>query len=242
MVTDRPDVTESSQVVPRGFVQIETGYLYSRFDDGGESLDLSSFPLSLVRVGLDRRVELRFEWAGLLSESREADGVKTETTGSGNTTLGAKIKLREERGALPRLALLVDAVLPTGSTSFRADRIDPRIRIAGSNTLTERLGLGYNLGYVALTTEDEDEAGDVDTKGVGRYSVSLAIGLSERWGSFVELFGFLPTEGAPSNSCDFGFTYLSSRTVQLDFSGGIGLSDAAEDWFFSTGISFRLPR
>ena len=242
LVTDRPDVTESSETVARGVVQIEAGISFANFSGDGETVGVAAFPSTLIRVGLDRKVELRFEWLGLVSESREVDGSRTDTSGSGNTALGAKIKLREERGAAPQLALLVDAVLPTGSKSFRTERIDPGVRLAGSHTLTDRLGLGYNLGVVALSLEEDD--GDADTHALGRYSVALAIGIDERWNSFVEVFGFVPAGGPePSTHLfDAGFTYLSSKTVQLDLSAGFGLNDAATDWFVGAGFSIRLPR
>ena len=240
MVTDRPDVTESAETVRRGAVQFELGYLFTRFSDDFENTDLQALPATLIRVGLDPRVELRLEWAGLLSESSHAGGARSEETGSGNTAVGAKIKIREEQGAWPQLAVLVDAVLPTGSKSFRADRIEPAVRVAASHTLTERLGLGYNLGFGALTLDEAPE--DLDTKGLGRYSVSLAIGVSDRVGSFVELFGFLPTEGGPAHALDAGFTWLTSPNVQLDLSGGVGLNDRAPDWLVGGGVSFRLPR
>ena len=40
LVTDRPDQTESSAVVPLGFAQIETGYLYTR-DSGSSSREVT---------------------------------------------------------------------------------------------------------------------------------------------------------------------------------------------------------
>ena len=240
LVTDRPDVTESSEVVPPGLVQVEMGYSFLRFKDAHEKLDLWAFPGTLVRVGLHERVELRLEWAGYLDESLDLGSSTSEDSGWGNTALGVKIKLREEKDAAPQLALLVDAVVPSGSKSFRAERVDPAIRLAGSHTLSDRLGLGYNLGLGALTIEEA--SGDLDTLGLGRYSLALGIGLSERWGTFIEVFGFMPTAGGPAHSLDSGLTYLISRTVQLDLSGGLGLNDRAEDWFVGAGISIRLPR
>ena len=67
---------------------------------------------------------------------------------------------------------------------------------------------------------------------------------SERRGSFAEFFGFVP-EGGPeptTNLFDAGFTFLSSKTVQIDMSAGLGLNDNADDWFVGAGISVRLPR
>jgi hypothetical protein len=242
MVTDRPDVTESAETVPRGLVQIEAGYTFINWDDADETLDFTAFPSTLVRVGLDDRVELRLGWLGWVSESRKQDGVRTDDAGAGDTVLGVKIKLRDELGAAPKLAVLAGAILPTGRTASGTERIEPAVRFAGSHTLSDRFALGYNLGIVALPVEDD--GGEIGSYGVGLYSASLGIGISARWSSFVEVFGFIPASGpeCPANSIDAGFAFLSSKTVQLDLSGGFGLNDDANDWFVSAGFSIRLPR
>jgi hypothetical protein len=241
-VTDRPDVTESATVLGRGFFQFEAGYAFARLDLDGERVETAAFPATLVRAGLDDKVELRLEWAGYVNVSSEVNGVTTDDSGSGNTVLGAKLALREGRGLAPQLALLVDAVLPTGEKGFRTERIDPRVRLAGAHSISDRIGLGWNVGVVALSIEDD--GGEQHTHGVGRYSLSAAFGFGERWGAFAEVFGFVPLSGPDStkNLFDAGFTFLVSDTVQLDMSGGIGLSEAADDWFVGAGISFRLPR
>ncbi len=235
LVTDRPDVTESAETVRRGAVQVEIGYGHARVDgDGGVELDRTSFPATLVRVGLGDRVELRVGWDGYVAESLDAGGVETEQTGVADLALGAKVKLREG------LALLVGAGVPSGSRAFRAERVDPAVVLAASHALTDALSLGYNVGYGAETVQDAP--GDLDTRGLGRYSASLAIGLTDRWGAFVEAFGFLPADGGPAHSADAGVTFLASKNVQLDLSGGAGLNERADDWFVGAGISFRVPR
>ena len=35
LVTDRPDQTESSNLVPKGYLQLETGWSFARDDTGG---------------------------------------------------------------------------------------------------------------------------------------------------------------------------------------------------------------
>jgi hypothetical protein len=242
IVTDRPDVTESSAVVERGLVQVEAGYTLVHFEQGQEELDVSSLPATLVRVGLVRGIELRFDWLGYVNESRKENGTRTEDSGAGGSAVGLKLALREEQGGAPQLALIADATLPSGSRSLRAERIDPALRLAASHTLSERLGLGYNVGLGALSVEDA--GGDLDTHGLASYSVALGTGWGEKWATFVEIFGAVPTSGpgGPAHLLDGGATYLVSDTVQLDVSAGLGLSDDADDWFFGAGLSFRLPR
>jgi hypothetical protein len=242
LVTDRPDLTESPEVVTRGAVQVEIGYGFARIDLDGEVLETAAFPGTLVRVGLDDKVELRFDWVGYLNESREANGVTTDESGSGSTALGVKVKLREKDGFEPQLALLVDASLPTGKRAFRSDAIDPQLRLAGAHSLSDRFGLGWNAGVTAVTLDEAD--GEQHTHATGLYSVSGGAGFGDRWGAFIELAGAIPLGGpnSPAHVFDSGFTYLASDNVQLDMSAGVGLNDHADDWFMGAGLSFRLPR
>ena len=90
----------------------------------------------------------------------------------------------------------------------------------------------------------EDAGGVVRTDTLGRYSVALGIGVTDKWGSFVEFFGFVPLSGPEpaTHLFDAGFTYLASNSVQLDISGGLGLNKASDDWYVAAGFSIRLPR
>ena len=73
---------------------------------------------------------------------------------------------------------------------------------------------------------------------------SLGIDLAPRWGAFVELFGDLPaSDPVPAtHSVDGGLTFLFSPRLQADLFGGVGLNDAAPDWFVGVGVSLRVPR
>ena len=106
LVTDRPDQTESSVVVPLGFAQVETGYLYTR-DFGSSSRKALG---TLVRIGIARRVELRFGHAGFISA---ASG-----SGVGDSQIGAKVNLVGESSWRPEVAVLTGFSLPTGQASL----------------------------------------------------------------------------------------------------------------------------
>ncbi|HSL81901.1 MAG TPA: transporter, partial [Thermoanaerobaculia bacterium] len=161
--------------------------------------------------------------------------------GAGDAELGAKVRLRGEAGPLPEAALLVGVSLPLGDDDVSSDRYDPSMRLAFAHTLSERLGLGYNLG-VEWSSEPGDE-GVRETFSRLVYTVALGSAVTDRMGAFVELFGAEPID-APAGSevsLDGGFTYLLRPNLQLDLSAGAGLTDHAPDWFVGAGVSFRLP-
>ncbi len=161
----------------------------------------------------------------------------SDPDGPGDTDLGAKVHLRKEQGRAPELALLAAVSLPTGDDDFSSDRLDPSFRICGSFELSERLAMGYNVG-AAWTSESGA------TLSSYLYTAALGIGVTDRLGAFVELFGEVPASasGRPANSLDGGLTYLLRDNIQVDLAGGIGLSSAADDWFVGLGISARFSR
>ena len=237
LVTDRPDQTESAVVVPQGRVQLETGWTFTREDESGLLTETHELAGTLVRIGLTERVELRVGWAGYIAADVDLGGAMTDANGSGDTALGAKVHLREERGRAPELALLAAVTLPTGGDEFSSEEFDPSFRISASHELSERLAFGYNAG-AAWTSESGTTLSNY------QYTAVLGIGITDRLGAFAELYGDIPASasGGPANSFDGGFTYLLRDNIQADFAGGVGLSSAADDWFVGLGISLRFPR
>ncbi len=242
LVTDRPDQTESSVVVPRGSYQLELGWTFSRDDDGGARVEVHELPGTLLRVGLSDKVELRLGWVGFIDAEARFGGFTASEDGIGDAELGVKIHLAEERGGRPEMALLLSTSVPSGDDGFTSDRFDPALRLALAHTLSERVSLGYNLGLAFGSELGED--GELDTVSNAFYTVALGFGLNDRWGAFVELYGDIPASasGGPANAFDGGFTYLVRDNLQLDVAAGVGLSDAAEDWFVGLGLSVRWPQ
>jgi hypothetical protein len=91
IVTDRPDVTESSIVVPIASLQIENGIIWSN-DHGSQTFDLSE---SLIRFGVSRRTEIRIAVPNYLG------GISGPgATGFGDIALGMK---QTDRAAAGRI-------------------------------------------------------------------------------------------------------------------------------------------
>ena len=232
-ITDRPDQTESSAVVPRGYFQIETGVTYS--DEGSASRTLE-YPGTLIRIGLMKRLELRLGTQGFVSE---LEG--NETTGYGDSEIGTKLYLWQERGWRPEAALLTSVSIPTGNSAFSTRHADPSFRFLFSHSLTETVSLAYNVGAAwetVATSSGSATLSDVE------YTLAAGFALTDRLGAFAELFGDTPLSSGDGTalSVDGGFTYLLRPNIQFDVALGAGITDEAPDWFLTAGVSFRLPR
>ena len=212
--TDRPDQTESTGAVPRGFFQVEAGWTVAQ--------DVLALPETLVRVGVARRLELRGGFGGW---QRTDAG-----SGPGDLEVGFKYQLMSR--ARSGIALMADVALPSGSARFSEGRVAPVVRLSVSHELSEWVGTGYNVG---LSLSHAVEA---------IYTWTVAVALAERLGVFAETFGTLGVNAAGTSraSFDAGFTYQVQPNLQLDLAGGVGLTAAADDWFFGTGVSLRIPR
>lgn len=249
LVTDRPDQTESASVVAPGYLQVETGISYGRDEDGLGSVRTISGPGTLVRIGAGARTELRIGWDGWVEEevdSLHPQGIDRTVSGVGDGELGAKVKLREESGALPEMAVLGGVTLPVGDDELTGDEYHPSVRLAFAHTLSDRLGLSYNLGAERFTAPDPESSGD-ETDDFVRYLATVALGaaFTDRLGGFVELFGEEPESaalGGTQVSLDGGVTYLVRPNLQLDAFAGAGLTDEAPDWLAGVGLSVRWPR
>lgn len=246
LVTDRPDQTESTSIVPPSFTQIEIGWTHAMDDEDGEETHSDSLPETLLRLGLTDRLELRLGHSGHSWERIDFDNgaPSEESEGWGDSEVGFKYDLWDEveECFIPDAALIAHLSLPTGAGGHSTKRADPGFRFTFSHTLAEDLALSYNLGAEWETAEDS--RGEEDTLSSLVWTVSVGKSLTDRLGAFVELFGDTPLSagGTPASSFDGGFTYLIAENLQIDVLAGVGLSEGAEDWFIGSGVSYRFPR
>lgn len=235
LITDRPDQTESSAIVPLKSLQLETGFVME--NSKSDIVDFRSFAYNttLLRFGLLKNFELRLGLA-YLEDRFEFDDVNSNFSVSGFSPLstGFKIKITEEKAWVPEVAFLGGLVLPfTASKDFKPDYTAGNLRFAFSHSLSDRLSLGYNLGA--------EWDGFTAIPGYF-YSIAVGITITNKAAVFLESYGLIHEEGDAEHLVDAGFTFLVLPNLQLDLSGGLGLNEYAPDNFISMGFSYRLPQ
>jgi hypothetical protein len=226
LVTDRPDFTESALTVPRGGVQLESGYTLTRADDADEH----ALGEVLLRVGLADRLEARI---GLGSHAWiEAPG--EDPSGFDDPSLGMKAVLAREETAGVQAAVLAGTTIPAGDREVGEDGWQPEVKLAVSRGLSETLALAANAGY-ARASEDGEGFDQ------GSASLSLGMGLGERWGAYAEAYGTFPVSlsGEDEAVLNGGFTFLVHPLLQLDARAGAGITQGAPDFFVGLGIARR---
>ncbi len=225
IVTDRPDQTESSTTIPFKSLQIESGILVGNY--GGGDLKQLLIPTTLLRYGLSKNVELRF---GQQFENLKNDLTSESDFGISDLEIGAKIQLFKKEDVNTEIAFLSHLILPTGSNGLTNDKFGTINKLAISHELNDKLGLGYNVGY--------DNMGEGE--GDFTYSAALGIGLGEKFGTYVELYGEYAEFSNWGSNFDSGLTYLVRDNLQLDASFGLGLNHKMH--YFSLGFSWNISK
>lgn len=240
LVTDRPDQTESTNIIAVGFVQLEAGWTLDHERAGGLTVRTHAVPGMLARVGLTDRLEGRLGFAGF--QTTDTEGLGTTTSGLGDMELGFKYRLLDGSGGVPTIALIGAVSVPTGEQGVSSERLDPGVLVVFANELSERVSLGYNLG-TAWSSVDDGAGGRTALMDL-IYTVSIGVGLTDRFAMFAESFGAIAVSdrSEQTHAFDGGFTYQLTDAFQVDVSTGVGLNAAASDWFVGAGIAVRLPR
>lgn len=225
IVTDRPDFTESSVVVPLGSTQVESGITFVRVARRTEAF---SAPEVLIRHSLNNRAELRvglpnYNWF-------KSSGSRIE--GLDDTYLGAKIQLGPTKGGVD-LAIIPAAFIPTGRRGIRSESVSPEIKFVYSLGLPNDLSLS-GMVYVASVEEDGDRETPL------QHTVSLGIPVRDKVGMFVEHVLDVQRGSRPAHLIHSGFTYQPRPDRQFDLHYGFGLSPSSPDFFIGAGFSIRF--
>ncbi len=218
IITDRPTQSASSMVMPKGNVLIEYGFISQKAGD----VTTTTIANILARVGILKGVELRViqDYVQLKDDSDN-----TDVNGLSPITLGTKVHLKEENGAFPQTSIIGQVTLRSGDEPFKPLESIPEVRLNFSNTLSDRLSLGYNLG-MAFPSDNTQTI----------YTVVLGYSLAPGWTVFAEPYGFLES-GDSDHRFNTGVIYLLKDNFQLDLTGGFGLSDIAPDHFIGFGAA-----
>jgi hypothetical protein len=233
LITDRPDQTESPNAMPKGFLQVETGAGFETFEDSNIKTEDFTLNTTLIRYGLLDNLELRLGW-DFVEGKTKLNGNTLNNVASGFSPLlfGFKTGITKEKGVFPEIGFLGHLSLPfTASTDYKPETTGVDFRFSFAHTLSEKSGLAYNLG--AAWGNDSPEAAYV-------YTLVYGYSITEKLGTYMELYGDFPEGNKANHLWDAGFTYLISDNFQLDISGGTSITKG-QDVMIGTGISFRLP-
>lgn len=215
IITDRPTQSVAAATAGKGNVLLESGVSSERFNSLTDLLNVST----LVRFGISDWLECR-----LTGNYDYTSGDDYTASSLGTTNLGIKVFLVDADKAFADVSLLGQINLPTGVDN---DEITGELRLNFFSRLGERFTLAYNLGVLASAERDIEWS--------PFYTIAAGYALTHQLSVFVEPYGF--TFGPADHRLNAGIIYLIKNRLQLDLSGGIGLSEISPAYYSSLGIS-----
>ena len=152
---DRPDVTNGTNIVEEGLLQVEVGAQHTRMG----TLQSVGTPVT-IRIGLFEWLEVRAGTDGFLHQTDGGSSI----SGAGNVQLGAKIRLFADPGGVPVLSILPTVSLPVASASKGLGTGDTDISLV---CLT-----GADLDGLRISTSTTGSAGLVPARAALHFTAS----------------------------------------------------------------------
>jgi len=181
----------------------------------------------MIKYGIIDRVEVKL-FLDVLNTKDEIAG--TKNSGLAPVRLATKVFLIEGDGWMPAASLTGILSLPnTGENAFQHNDLHPGFRLQMENSISDKVSLNYSIGG--------DWFDNSNSQGV--YTIVFGSSVSDKLGGWAELYGTFSNDATDTFATDFGLAYLLTDYLQLDTSFGIGLNDAATDFFFNLGISWK---
>lgn len=242
MSTDRPDATESPFTVDAGHVQLEMSFVDLAFEGlgerGGSARTAASVAPMLLKVGVLNDIDVQLGIDPLLRvPSDSADADPRHAQGFGDSVLRVKVNLWGNDGGATALALMPFVVLPTATGGVGAGGWEGGLIVPLAVALDEHWTLGL------MGEADFVRSGLGDDLGIDLvHTATLSCPLGPDSGCFVEYAGFENLDGDERyrGFLNLGMTWGLTGDVQFDAGVRVGLTDAAEDFGFFTGVSFRF--
>ena len=235
VMTDRPDRANSTDTIPPGMAQIESGIAFLRDASGERPVRRLKTETSL-RLGLAEPFEVDLVTDGFVRERAEGGG----TSGLGDTTLAAKWRLVDADGWRPALGLLPFVKLPTASASkgLGSGRVDFGGQVAAGQDLPLDLHVDVNVGLAGISLADRPGGLFLQKSVAASFSWTAADWVYPFWEVFYDSRE-RPT-GRHSVGTDFGFVFTLHERVAVDVAGQVGLAGNAPDWGVRAGFTLLL--
>src|SRR5882757_411709 len=223
IATDRPDVTNSSLVVPVGSFQSENGVNVSA-SNGGRTIDGTN---TRWRLGVAPCLEVLVDLPAYVANVR-APG----NSGFTDVTPAIKWQISPVPGKVD-LAAVVGVALPTGAAEIAGLGAQPYVQFPWSWELHDGWGVS---GMFTEFFRPSDPA----SKRVTETTFVVEKKLTHTFSLFTEYVGDYPDGAVPSQLWNSGGLYRLSRNQQVDFHIAFGFNHNSPSYIVGVGYSFRF--
>jgi Putative MetA-pathway of phenol degradation len=225
----RPGQSIGASTMGKNVFQIQSGVDYFGAENNEYGLKTRGFLTNAgLRYGLTEMFEVGafFEYK---NESTTSNDITTSYSGLSNLVVGLRHQISVGEGLKPGIGFQFRLRLPVMSEHYQIDNLAPSFVFVTSQQLSKSVTLITNLG---------DSWNGMDSTPTGFYTVNLSCAFTATFGSFIENYGSV-TQGTFDTLMDAGVAWLLTPNLQLDLFGGYSSNRGLQEYFISTGISWR---
>lgn len=223
---DRPGATTGVDVMPKGRIQWETGIAaeYSKIEvPKSNTWAINS---SMIRWGMLKNAELRFQFNCLYKHSSEEDFV-----GFSDVAIGSKIHLYEGKKVIPAMSLLANVYIPGGKDSYYLpENIGGLLGLLCQNQLSSVFTLGYEVTFIWSYSE----------RPVVLWGINLGAQASEKVSLSAEVYN--SNDDASEWWMGLGFALQLAKRLQLDIATDINLEHLNKYNNIQVGLSWQITK
>jgi hypothetical protein len=237
MITDRPDIAETSYTVGKLRLQLETSFEFIQDSERNMTTRDYTFP-TLLRFGIIDPLEFRVESNIYIIETNTG---QRHQKGFSDVSLGFKGHILDAAtGGVPSMALLAAVEVPTGADAFSSNVVVPIFKVIADWELPFHFSFGVNLGF---DVPKRDEVGDKFARFLYAVVLTYAVhGTNDRLRAFIEVAGASPFKSnkADLRTLDTGLAFLITPNVQVDGFVRVGITPSTPDMAGGVGWAFRF--
>jgi len=223
IATDRPDVTNSSLVVPLGSFQNENGINVST----GRHFEAIDGTNSRLRYGIAHCLEVLVDVPNYVGSLHRGGH-----SAFGDVAPAIKWQVSPIPGTFD-LSLAAGAALPTGDVSIAGRGTQPYLQAPWSY----ELGHGWAINGMFTSFFKPSEVGG---KQLTETTFSVEKELREDLAVFVEYVGDFPQVGRNQQMINSGASWHADKLHQIDMHVAFGLNNNSPDMVVGLGYSFRI--
>jgi len=221
IATDRPDVTNSSLVVPTGSLQAENGVDWT-VRHGSNALDGTN---TRLRLGVAYCTEFLIDIPNYFGSLNGP-----QPSGFSDVVVSFKRQLLTPFGF--DLSATAGVGFPSGSDKVSRRGYQPYIQFPWSHSIAD----GWGVEGMFTVTWFPSES-------VRNPTFEPTLSLEREFGPFADMFVEYVGDYdhlRPAQLLDSGGAWRFTKTQQLDFHVGLGLNSSTVNHYFGIGFSFRL--
>jgi hypothetical protein len=229
--TDRTGLSESSAVVPKGVLQVESGANFEWDKSGNINFQNIIYNGTVARYGVSENFEARLGFN--LGQNFFRSPILSGNTAFGlmPMSFGFKAQISEQKGFIPTASVELMLYVPyLASKDFKTDYIFPTLIVPFSWNIGSSFSTMINLGMLW------NGQNALPTYFCASYN---ALALPKGFTLFFEGY-FLAADNSFRPGINGGVIWQPKPNFQLDISVGTALNSQTADGFINGGIAFYL--